>query len=180
MSEARCSSDNRYFLNAIRKYGASNFKLEQIDTTSSIEELKQKEINYIKLYNSTNREIGYNISLGGDGTPGVLKSKETREKMRIKALGRKRSKESILRQKLTVSKLDIDFSKGIENCKKHNLKTSKPILKLDLNKNIIKEYSSISETYKNEKIDRIGLIRYLKSNKFQEGISYKGFLYKTK
>ena len=50
---------------AIRKYGNKNFKVEEIDTASSLEELNEKEIYYIQKYNSYKK--GYNASLGGFG-----------------------------------------------------------------------------------------------------------------
>jgi group I intron endonuclease len=37
---------------AIRKYGKENFKIEQIDTASSIEELNEREIYWIKRLNT--------------------------------------------------------------------------------------------------------------------------------
>lgn len=51
---------------AIRKYGKENFSFEVIEECS-VEELNKKEIYWISLLNSSNREIGYNISFGGDG-----------------------------------------------------------------------------------------------------------------
>lgn len=53
--------------NSIDKYGIDNFKKEIIDNTSSIDELNEKEIQWIKYFNSTDLTIGYNISKGGDG-----------------------------------------------------------------------------------------------------------------
>lgn len=52
--------------NAIKKYGKKNFKREILERVKN-EELNDKEIYYIDLYNSTNKEIGYNISSGGSG-----------------------------------------------------------------------------------------------------------------
>lgn len=56
-----------YIGRAINKYGAENFVCELIDTASSLKELNQKEIYWIAYYNSTNKNIGYNLTLGGDG-----------------------------------------------------------------------------------------------------------------
>ena len=61
------NNDSPYLCNAIRKYGKENFIRKIIDTSDSVEELNNKEIYYIKLFNSTNPDIGYNICLGGDG-----------------------------------------------------------------------------------------------------------------
>lgn len=180
ISEAFNTTENRYFLNAIRKHGKDNFKVEQIDFAYTIEELKQKEINYIKLLKSTDRNIGYNLSLGGDGTPGILKSEETRNKIRNKAIGRIWSKERREKHSLIFKNSNIDFTKAKQNCLKHNLETSKTVEKYDLNYNLISSYNSISEISKYENINRSTIIRYLKTNKFKNKIPCKGFLYKVK
>jgi len=56
---------NEYLINSFNKYGFENFKFEIIDTAEDINELNIKEIKYIQRYNSNNRDIGYNIELGG-------------------------------------------------------------------------------------------------------------------
>jgi len=67
------TSDSNYFgsgllINrALKKYGKENFIKEVIDETTDYDELSKKEIYWIEKYNSTDREIGYNISKGGDG-----------------------------------------------------------------------------------------------------------------
>jgi hypothetical protein len=50
----------------MRKYGLDSFKIEQIDTTDDYKKLGELERFYIKKYNSTNREFGYNITAGGE------------------------------------------------------------------------------------------------------------------
>ena len=52
---------------AIYKYGSENFIIEQIDEATSLPELNEKEIYWIKYYNSSNKNIGYNLTPGGDG-----------------------------------------------------------------------------------------------------------------
>ena len=47
-----------HFARAIRKYGESNFVIEQIDTANNQEELTLKEQYYIRLFDSINN--GYN------------------------------------------------------------------------------------------------------------------------
>lgn len=51
---------------AIRKYGKDNFKYDILEECSE-EELNEKEIYWIKTKNSQDKNIGYNISKGGDG-----------------------------------------------------------------------------------------------------------------
>ena len=55
-------------LKAIEKYGKNNFKNELLCECLTQEELNEKEIEYIAKYNSTDRQIGYNVSLGGLST----------------------------------------------------------------------------------------------------------------
>ena len=50
---------------AIRKYGKENFIIEPIDVADTRNELNEKEIYYIKKYNSL--EDGYNMTIGGEG-----------------------------------------------------------------------------------------------------------------
>ena len=52
---------------AFIKYGIDNFKKEIIEECESKEEMNEKEIFWINHYNSTDRKIGYNIALGGQG-----------------------------------------------------------------------------------------------------------------
>lgn len=52
---------------AIEKYGRENFTVDIIDTANSLEELNNKEKMWIKLLNSRDSSIGYNIAYGGDG-----------------------------------------------------------------------------------------------------------------
>ena len=56
---------------AIRKafeiYGKEMFATVMIDSAESKEQLDEKESYYIKLFESTNQKIGYNIALGGEG-----------------------------------------------------------------------------------------------------------------
>lgn len=62
---ARLSNQNaHYFQYAIRKYGPENFKVEVLEECPK-EELDEKEMYYIKKYNTY--EDGYNLSLGGEG-----------------------------------------------------------------------------------------------------------------
>ena len=68
---------------AIAKYGKDNFIVEQIDEAASLEELNQKEKYWIKYYNSTNRNIGYNLTDGGDGG-NTYKYKTVKEMNNIK------------------------------------------------------------------------------------------------
>lgn len=66
IKEANANSKS-YIDRAINKYGKDNFICELIDTAKTLQELNQKEIYWIDYYNSTNKNIGYNLTPGGDG-----------------------------------------------------------------------------------------------------------------
>lgn len=52
---------------AFKKYGIENFIKEIIEECEAKEHLDERERYWINFYKSTDRNIGYNISLGGDG-----------------------------------------------------------------------------------------------------------------
>lgn len=76
--------------NAIRKYGEYSFTVETIfeseDCTDYL--LKDLEKHYIRLYASNNRDKGYNLTEGGDGTLGRPHSEETKKLLSEKAFER--------------------------------------------------------------------------------------------
>ena len=71
----------KYFKYALKKYGKENFKkeiLEEIDDSHEI--INEREKYWIKFFRSTDNNIGYNISLGGQSgfMLGLTHSEETR------------------------------------------------------------------------------------------------------
>ena len=86
-----------FFQRAINKYGRENFNWEIIDQAETLEELRSKEIEYIKNYNSTDKNIGYNITNGGAGVAlsgpknymyGKKRTEEQNEKSRQRLKGK--------------------------------------------------------------------------------------------
>ena len=65
--------------NAIRKYGGENF-VTQVLAICKINERDKLETDHIAKYNSTNKNIGYNISKGGQGVHAVFTTEEIRQK----------------------------------------------------------------------------------------------------
>ena len=57
---------NQIFKKAILKYGKEHFNFEIIDTATSKKEANEKEIYYIRYYNSI-KPNGYNMTIGGEG-----------------------------------------------------------------------------------------------------------------
>jgi group I intron endonuclease len=100
--------------NAIIKYGKENFIIEQIDIAKSIEELNEKEIYYIDLYNSMSPN-GYNLVTGGgnkrlseltkrkisESNKGRIVSDETRKKLSDSHKGVKLSDERRLKMSIS-------------------------------------------------------------------------------
>lgn len=110
--------NNPRFTNAINKYGVENFSHEILYKCDTKEEACAKEIELIAQYNSTNPDIGYNISLGGTAPMyerthteetkrkysqqrqgannsfyGKKHTEETKEKIRQANIGRKHTEE---------------------------------------------------------------------------------------
>lgn len=50
---------------AMRKYGIDKFYVELLETCN-IKDIDSREMYYIKLYNSTDKSKGYNVSIGGN------------------------------------------------------------------------------------------------------------------
>lgn len=88
---AESKRKNRKIHKALRKYPIHDWCVEIIDTASTIEELKEKEIVYIQQHNSVNE--GYNLSTGGEASKGAKRSKETCEKISNSKKGYKHTQE---------------------------------------------------------------------------------------
>lgn len=79
--------DRTYFGNAIKKYGWDGFEHDILATDLTKEEACELEQNFIMLYQSNNRERGYNIANGGQtcdvitGKFGIEHPNHTRVKM---------------------------------------------------------------------------------------------------
>ena len=91
--QALKENKNRKFYNAIRKYGVDTWTTEIIDTAVDAVEAKNKEIAYIKQYDSYH--AGYNSTLGGDGNNGIVMSKESNDARSKKLKGVKKSADTV-------------------------------------------------------------------------------------
>ena len=214
---------------SIKKYGKENFIKEVLCVCNSIDDLNEKERFYIKKFNSTDKNIGYNISIGG--TNGTMlnrrHSNETKEKMKLSSLGKKKSEEHC--KNIGLSKKgrfvsDEERRRRSENCplkgvkksplsdeikdkiskskkgkfpsnatiekmrkshmgirnpfygKKHTedylLRKRKPIIQLDMNDNIIKEWLSITEASNHLNI-KISGISFVLTGKYKSSGGFK-------
>lgn len=83
-----------YFGKAIQKYGWNNFEHEIIASNLTQEEAKNFEILLIDKLDTMNPDKGYNLTKGGEGTVGVVRSDEWKEKQRQAQLGKNISEET--------------------------------------------------------------------------------------
>ena len=107
---------------AIRKYCAEAFKIEQIDFAETIDELNEKEIYHIARL-KTLTPNGYNMTIGGEGFPGVAITQKTRQKLSEASMG-----ENNTQAKLSIKEAEIirhsPLASACELAKKFNVSVS--------------------------------------------------------
>ncbi len=135
-----------YFYRSLNKYGKDNFKIESIvsgDFNKIL--LGELEKHYIRLYNSNNPKIGYNLNSGGLG-------------------GSKDPKTQIQKDKISKTLMGHHYNKGIPKSKEHCVKVSKTLKKMadsgirwstckfvyqyDLQDNLIQRFDSVAKAAK--------------------------------
>ena len=124
-------SHQKIMKRAIKKYGWDNIKHEILFQNLSKDEACKKEIDLIAFYDSTNKEKGYNISQGGEGTIGVKPSEASKQKNRIAHLGKKASLET--RKKISESNkghcVNEETKRKIGNANRGRVKNEETIQK---------------------------------------------------
>lgn len=81
--EGRGYKENTHFYAAIQKYGWDAFEHDVLFDGLTADEAKSKEIDLIREWNTIDNRFGYNMTSGGDGTPGLHPSEETLKKLSI-------------------------------------------------------------------------------------------------
>ncbi len=89
-----------YLFSAIRKYGRDAFEFEVLVTLKTKAELDLYEKLLIKCL-VTKAPSGYNLTNGGEGSSGMVRPSEIKERIRTKLLGHSVSK--ITRQRISVA-----------------------------------------------------------------------------
>jgi len=128
------------FYNAIRKHGKDNFIWEIIEKDiESLSKLKEREIFYIKLFDTYN--TGYNSTLGGDGGFTGHNSGQFKKGVKPWCTGIKLSENHIN----NLRKSHIGKKQSSYTVDKRIKKMIKPVVRFSLNNEFIQEYSSLSE-----------------------------------
>lgn len=97
-NHGRGYKENPHFRDAINKYGWESF--DHIIVFDGLEEAqaKSKEIELIAKWKTNDRNFGYNMTVGGDGTKGYIPSDETRAKLSKARLKENLSEETLRRR----------------------------------------------------------------------------------
>lgn len=102
---------------AIKKYGKNNFILEILYFHNTEEELLEKERGLIKEFNSTDKNIGYNLA---SGQGGYTLSEEGRKKLSLFNKGKKLSQDHINKLKKPRSEQIIKNMKEAQKLRRQN------------------------------------------------------------
>lgn len=133
--------ENPHFRSAIEEYGWDNFEHEILFDDLSESEAKLMERFCIIFWRTKDRNFGYNMTYGGDGTKGYFPSEETRNKLSIARRKENLSEETLRRRSAGL--------KGRRFSDEHKRKigegNSKPIIMLDKSNNILESFSSAHE-----------------------------------
>lgn len=144
--------NNKHFYSAIKHYGWNNIRHEILFSGLKKEEAEEIEIDLIKIYDSTNHNLGYNVAAGGRASYGYKHSSEEKEKISKSLTGIKhsdsRKKNSSLAHRKTW--LNEDYRRRMREahlgkCKGSKSPFSKKVEQLDLDGNIVAVYDSMSE-----------------------------------
>jgi group I intron endonuclease len=140
--------ENLYLQDVFNKYGENDFTLEILyefkDKNIDRQKLYDLEILYISLYNSNNRNFGYNIESGGNSFGRF--TKETLKKMSDCKKGKKHSKftKDLLSK---ILKGRTSHWKGKKQTKEHSEKrTKQQIGKIWINNGVINKFVTKKES----------------------------------
>ena len=114
--------ENKHLLCAVEKYGLNNFNFYVIETCD-LNELTIKEKYWIKYYNTTNPEYGYNFTEGGEGISNP--NEEARKNLSNSHKGKKASSETKTKMSLSgKGKSHKDYNRIIKEETKEKISKS--------------------------------------------------------
>ena len=105
---------SKHFWDSICKYGWNNFEHIVIAKGLTEEEAKWLEIELIREHDTTNKNKGYNITKGGEGTNGYKHTEETRKKIGEASKGRNKGKNNPNATKVYCVELEQYFDSIVE------------------------------------------------------------------
>jgi group I intron endonuclease len=157
------------FYNAIRKYGKESFVIELLEATDE-NNVNTSEKFYIDLFGSTDDDIGYNISLGGDGRSVVNVNEDIREKISKAQFNGSDDSKNMLNIKPYIDKNNNHtgyVARRRENGKVFQKMFAKKKYSLEENLTLAKQWIEI---IKNNKTDTA--LKYNKSNDLPQNIGH--------
>lgn len=165
------TSENSAIDRARRKYSDFTKWKYEILQYCEVDQLDELEIKYINEYNSTNSQLGYNCTKGGDGTKGTKWGTEKQ----IEALKNRRSYEGANNPnyrkyhteeaKEKIRQARLGSKQSLETIKKK----SKPVIQLSLDGKFIKEWIGASQAMKELGIDKASIGRVCQGKKKSAG-----------
>ena len=118
----RNKHNNKHLQSAWNKYSEKNFVFEIIESFESYypDTINEREIFWIKYYNSFNKDFGYNNTSGGDGIKNYKHTEEAKKKIGEASKKRKLSKEhkEALLKSITGRKKSEEELKKLSNAAK--------------------------------------------------------------
>lgn len=177
---------NKYFNNAITKYGWDKFKHEIIFSNLSEFDAKELEIEYIAKFNSNNQKYGYNLTIGGEGTKGYVYNSEQRKNRSIQLSGKGNpmyGNKMSLKQKKIISIKSTKYWSNSEN-RKHQSEAilgekngnSVGVKQYTKQGVFLKEYSSACEAEREIGISHSSIIANCRNKHFSAG----GYIWRYK
>ena len=140
---------NPHFRNAVEHYGIDNFDITFIETDVPIEMLDEREEYWIKQYDSSNQDKGYNVYNSANSPMGTHWSEETRKKsLRTRQLMHRHC-------------TDDTKTKMREAMKEYGRCT--PVEQIDIKtREIVATFPSISEASRKSGCEKSSIIRIIK------------------
>ena len=139
--EGRGYKSNPRFFSAIKKYGWDGFIHEVLFDGLTEAEAKSKESELISLLNTQDGSYGYNMTSGGEGSPGCHPSEETRRKLSASRMRENLSEET--RKRKSEAMHNRRLSSGHK--RKIGIGNSKPVSMFSIDGELIRSFASAYE-----------------------------------